>query len=190
MTVYLIGDSIRLGYEPFVRRALADTRIFTLPQNGQSSREVLQTLPQATTGIQPGDIVHLNCGLHDIRRNQGVALPVSDLNTYLGNLQQIFQSLRKMQAKVIWASSTPFLEQVHNLVKPSRRYLADICLYNQSADKLARKFGFAVNDLYGLMFEQDLTALMVCDGLHFNEFGHEILGKAVAESIRRQMNVG
>ena len=47
---------------------------------------------------------------------------------------------------------------------------------------------FAVNDLYSLMFEQDLTDVMLCDGLHFNEFGSQMIGKAVAEAILKQMD--
>ena len=75
------------------------------------------------------------------------------------------------------------MESVHNIVKPSRRYLADLKAYNRVAEDLARQYGFTVNDLYGLMFEQDLTDVMLCDGLHFNEFGSKIIGKAVAEAI-------
>jgi len=113
--------------------------------------------------------------------------PVADLETYRSNLTRIFDYLKKTGAKIIWADSTPFLESVHNIVKSSRRYLADLKAYNRVADDLAKQYGFAINDLYSLMFRQDLTALMLCDGLHFNEFGSEMIGKAVAEAVSKQM---
>ena len=78
--------------------------------------------------------------------------PVADIKTYRSNLIQIFDYLKQTGAKIIWACSTPFLESVHNIVKPSRRYLADLKAYNRVAEDLARQYGFAINDLYSLMF--------------------------------------
>lgn len=185
MTVYLIGDSIRLGYEATVQTALPDVAILSPVNNCRSSHDVLQHIKQWTQGAQAGDIIHLNCGLHDIRYNAGSSQPLTDIQAYQANLRQIFNRLQQTGAHLIWASSTPFLQSVHNVTKSSRRYLKDIQTYNQIAQDLAHEFGFAINDLYALMFVQDLTALTICDGLHFNEFGNEILGEAVAESIRK-----
>ena len=166
MTVYLIGDSVRLASEPYTRAALPEADIVSPSENCRSSYDVLEHIGQWTEGATVGDIIHINCGLHDIRHNQGCNEPVAD----------------------IWASSTPFLESVHNIVKPSRRYLDDLKAYNRVAEDLARQYGFAVNDLYSLMFGQDLTDVMLCDGLHFNEFGSKMIGKAVAEAILKQMD--
>ena len=187
MTVYLIGYSIRLGYEATVQAALPDVAVLSPVNNCRSSHDVLRHIEQWTQGAQAGDVIHLNCGLHDIRYNAGSHKPLTNLQTYQANLRHIFSRLRQAGAHIIWASSTPFLQSVHNVTKSSRRYLKDIQTYNQIAQDLAHEFGFAINDLYGLMFVQDLTALTVCDGLHFNEFGNEILGNAVAESIRKMI---
>ncbi|MFK7642209.1 SGNH/GDSL hydrolase family protein [Neisseria oralis] len=187
MTVYLIGDSVRLASEPYTRAALPDAGIVSPSENCRSSHDVLQHIKQWTAGAAAGDIVHINCGLHDIRRDRGSNGPVADLETYRSNLTRIFDYLKKTGAKIIWADSTPFLESVHNIVKSSRRYLADLKAYNRVADDLAKQYGFAINDLYSLMFRQGLTALMLCDGLHFNEFGSEMIGKAVAEAVSKQM---
>ncbi|PSJ79298.1 SGNH/GDSL hydrolase family protein [Neisseria iguanae] len=183
MTVYLIGDSIRLGYEAKVQAALPDTAILSPLDNCRSSHDVLQHIKDWIHGAQVGDIIHLNCGLHDIRYNAGSLKPLTDIQTYHVNLWQIFTRLKETGAHIIWASSTPFLQSVHNIAKSSRLYLKDIHTYNQTAQNLAREFGFGINDLYALMFVRDLTALTISDGLHFNEFGNEILGNAVAESI-------
>ena len=187
MTVYLIGDSVRLASEPYTRAALPDACIVSPPENCRSSHDVLQHIRQWTAGAAAGDVIHINCGLHDIRRNQGGNRPVADLETYRDNLIRIFDYLKQTGARIIWADSTPFLESVHNIVKPSRRYLADLKAYNRVACDLAKQYGFAVNELYSLMFGRDLTALMLCDGLHFNEFGSEIIGRAVAEAVAKQM---
>ncbi|WP_165008836.1 SGNH/GDSL hydrolase family protein [Neisseria yangbaofengii] len=185
MTVYLIGDSIRLGYQAAVQAALPDTAILSPVDNCRSSHDVLQHIEQWTQGAQAGDIIHLNCGLHDIRYNAGSTKPLSDIQTYQTNLRKIFSRLQQTGAQIIWASSTPFLQSVHNVTKSSRRYLKDIQAYNQAAQNLAHEFVFPINDLYALMFVQDLTALTICDGLHFNESGNEMLGNTVAELIRK-----
>ncbi|ASK26478.1 SGNH/GDSL hydrolase family protein [Neisseria chenwenguii] len=187
MTLYLIGDSVRLGYEPHVRAALPEQTIVSPPENCQSSREVAQNIAAWTAGAGKGDTVHLNCGLHDIRIDANKTRPITDPAAYRRNLVQIFDHLKQTGANVIWANSTPFLEGVHNLVKPSRRYLADLHGRNLAAEALAAEYGFSVNDLYSLMYKQDLTALMVYDGLHFNEAGSRILGEAVVEAVKKQV---
>ena len=148
MTVYLIGDSVRLASEPYTRAALPEADIVSPSENCRSSHDVLEHIGQWTEGATVGDIIHINCGLHDIRHNQGCNEPVADIETYRNNLIRIFDYLKQTGAKIIWASSTPFLESVHNIVKPSRRYLADLKAYNRVAEDLARQYGFAVNELY------------------------------------------
>src|SRR5688572_10750333 len=65
--VLLIGDSIRMGYAPIVARKLAGKAIVvTLPANGGDSANVLRNLDEWVVG-EKADIVHLNCGLHDLK---------------------------------------------------------------------------------------------------------------------------
>lgn len=131
-----------------------------------------------------GDIVHLNCGLHDIRRNPGTHWPVCTLEEYQYNLVSVFEFLSARRAKVIWATSTPFVEDVHNSIKPSRRFRKDLLDYNAASRALAEKYGFAVNELYGKLANSNLGELLLPDGLHFNDAGN----KAVAEMIASAIN--
>lgn len=71
MTVYLIGDSVRLASEPYTRAALPEVDIVSPSENCRSSHDVLEHIGQGTEGATVGDIIHINCGLHDIRHNQG-----------------------------------------------------------------------------------------------------------------------
>ncbi|PZQ32364.1 MAG: lipase [Stenotrophomonas acidaminiphila] len=130
-----------------------------------------------------GDIVHLNCGLHDIRYNPGLTFPVSSLAQYRANLVGIFEMLARTQCQVIWATSTPLDEARHNASKPSRRYLADLLRYNEASVELAHAFGFAVNDLYQVANAAGLSELLLPDGIHFNPQGNRVVGQAIAEAI-------
>ena len=86
MTVYLIGDSVRLASEPYTRAALPEAEIVSPSENCRSSHDVLEHIGQWTEGATAGDIIHINCGLHDIRHNQGCNGPVADIKTYRSNL--------------------------------------------------------------------------------------------------------
>lgn len=79
MTVYLIGDSVRLASEPYTRAALPEVDIVSPSENCRSSHDVLEHIRQWTEGATVGDIIHINCGLHDIRHNQGCNEPVADI---------------------------------------------------------------------------------------------------------------
>ena len=182
MTVYLIGDSIRMNAESCVRAQLEGIALVSPRENCKSSHQVRANI-EAWAPATVGDIVHLNCGLHDIRYNPGLTFPVSSLAQYRANLVGIFEMLARTQCQVIWATSTPLDEARHNASKPSRRYLADLLRYNEASVELAHAFGFAVNDLYQVANAAGLSELLLPDGIHFNPQGNRVVGQAIAEAI-------
>lgn len=65
--VALIGDSIRMGYAPLVAERLrGKARVYSPALNGGDTANVLSKLDEGIFQHQP-DVVHLNCGLHDLR---------------------------------------------------------------------------------------------------------------------------
>ena len=68
-TVVLIGDSIRMGYQPFVTEALAgEAEIWAPEENGGDSRNVPAHLEAWVIARAP-HTVHVNCGLHDVKKS-------------------------------------------------------------------------------------------------------------------------
>src|SRR5215213_10037927 len=66
--VALVGDSIRLGYGPKVAERLKGRAVvLSLEDNGGDSGNVLAHLEEWILREKP-DVVHLNCGLHDLKR--------------------------------------------------------------------------------------------------------------------------
>ena len=70
--VLLIGDSIKIGYSPFVKEELKDTaQTVYLKENGRFSAFVLRMLydcyhsPDIGTDV---DLIYWNCGLWDVLR--------------------------------------------------------------------------------------------------------------------------
>lgn len=181
--VALIGDSIRMNAEPFLRRRLSSgVELFSLPMNCESSRTVLAHL-RDWVPVGSADLVHLNCGLHDLRYDAGRDRPVCTLDEYAANLEAIFAYLRETGATLVWATSTPFDEATHNRVKASRRYAADLRDYNARSVDIAQRFGATIHDLHAKLSQMRLEELWLPDGLHFNRAGCDAVGAAMADVI-------
>jgi len=113
-SVVLIGDSIRMGYEPIVRQELQEIAVVhASAENGRDSRNVLEHLREWTQPHAP-HVVHMNCGLHDLKRVPPATECAVPLEEYAANIRSIFESLKQTRAKVIWATNTPVDERVHN----------------------------------------------------------------------------
>lgn len=182
LNVLLIGDSIRMNAEPFVRESLQRLCLVrSPPMNCESSFNVLKNLPAWLR--EPTEIVHINCGLHDIRYDPGNHHPVSSLSEYATNLNRIFELLVATGSSVIWATSTPINEDVHNAAKLSRRYSKDLIAYNRMSLELSARYGFHVNDMFGQLWERDYAALLLPDGIHFTPKGNQVVGDMITASI-------
>ncbi|MCC7249794.1 MAG: SGNH/GDSL hydrolase family protein [Lysobacter sp.] len=181
--VALIGDSIRMNAEPFLRKRLSsDIELFAPPTNSESSRKVLAHLREWVP-MGSAELVHLNCGLHDLRYDPGRDRPVCALDEYAANLEAIFAYLHEIGAAVVWATSTPFDEATHNSTKASRRYAADLREYNARSIEIARRYGATIHDLHAKLSQMRLEDLWLPDGLHFNRAGCDAVGAAMAEVI-------
>lgn len=185
MNVALVGDSIRLYSEPFVRACLPSKFQVRSPSvncksSGNVAARIKDWIPPATA-----DVVHINCGLHDIRHDPGQNRPVSSPEEYVANLRHVFSYLATTGASVIWATSTPVNEAMHGDIAMPRWYRTDLAEYNRLSVELALGFGFQINDLYGLLTEAAAEALFLPDGVHFNQAGNQLIGKHVATAIQR-----
>lgn len=179
--VILIGDSIRMGYESTVRdelRGRAD--VISPKENGGNSEKVLEHLDVWILAHAPA-VVHLNCGLHDIKKDFESGSPAIDLDAYAANLRAIFR--RVMEADgctLIWASTTPVNEERHHAVKGFDRFEADVAAYNRTAADITTEFGVPTDDLFAVVMDAGRDRMLTPDGVHYVAEGSELLGKAVA----------
>src|SRR5947208_2025478 len=87
--VVLVGDSIRLGYAPLVAERLRGKAVIVSPAaNGGDSGNVLQHLGAWVVREQPV-LVHLNCGLHDLKLTKASGKHQVELADYENNLRKI-----------------------------------------------------------------------------------------------------
>ena len=181
--VVLIGDSIRMGYQDHVASQLASRAEVWVPkENGGDSRNVLAHLDQWVFSRQP-DLVHVNCGLHDLKRAFGAASAVP-LDEYERNVRQILQRLqRELNGAVVWATTTPVDENWHHQNKGFDRLEADVEAYNVAARAVAEDLGVPIDDLFAVVQQKGKARLLTQDGVHFTEEGSQLLGRVVAECV-------
>ena len=184
--VLLIGDSISMGYTVPVRELLAEkANVHRPPMNCMSTDFGIEML-DAWLGESHWDVIHFNWGLHDLKyvdeAGAVVAVdkgkPLIPVEEYERNLDQLVQRLKKTNAKLIFATTTPVPDG------SAGRVPGDEIRYNQAALRVMKKHGVAVNDLHTLAADK-LSEIQLPHNVHFTPEGSRVLAKRVAEVIEK-----
>ena len=109
--VILIGDSIRMGYQGIVGKELEGAaEVWGPDENGGTSANVLAHLDEWVLPRKPS-VVHVNAGLHDLKKEFGAEEAAVPLAQYRANLEEIFGKLLDgTEARLVWATTTPVNE--------------------------------------------------------------------------------
>jgi lysophospholipase L1-like esterase len=124
--------------------------------------------------------------LHDLRRDgEGTEVP---LGVYADNLRRIVDRLTGRDATLIWARTTPIHDVRHAATHEGwGRHQADVDAYNATADSVMAAAGIAIADLHAAVIERGVDYCIGDDGVHMTDRGYILLGKYVANLIRRQL---
>ncbi|MCB1128074.1 MAG: SGNH/GDSL hydrolase family protein, partial [Verrucomicrobiae bacterium] len=197
--VLLLGDSISIGYHPFVREALGHDMVIVRPTTGPGRAEncdgTTKGVPNLDrwVGMYGGrwDVIHFNWGLHDLkhvnadtRRNSDDPAdpPQADLATYERQLRQIVARLKQTGAKLIFATTTPVPA---DKLSPWRDE-ADVVRYNEVAMRIMRENNIPVDDLHALAAPH-LAEWQLPANVHFKPAGSRALAAAVVVQIRKAL---
>ena len=185
LKVTLIGDSISGGYAPVVADRLEGTAEVNRPQAAGGTSGYILAMLEEWCVKDPADVIHLNCGLHDIVCLYGPHRNRIPITAYRENVRTILDTLVEFtDAEIIWATTTPVNEQAYL----DRRGLVckedDVVAYNQASVAAASELGVTVNDLHAAVMAAGRDALLRDDGIHYTEAGYRLLGQKVAEAIR------
>ena len=124
--IVLIGDSIRMGYDKYIKDALSDTaEVFYPSENCRFAEYVLRYIHEWKTEGNWGDdvdLVHWNAGLWDVLELFGDE-PLTSLSYYREAIIRIDKRLRMLfpKAKFVFATSTNVSEK---MAKPKNTYLS------------------------------------------------------------------
>ena len=188
--VLLIGDSIRMGYDKVIKKALEGKANVVFPEgNCQFAAYVFRYFHEWFSGVdgRDFDVIHWNAGLHDVLRLFGEE-PNTRLDVYEHYIERTCLRIKKLcpNAKVIFATSTSVVSE--KMQKDFMRYNEDIELYNQAAVRIVTKHGFEVNDLYTL--SKSLPDEARSDAVHFyTDMGTEAFARKVLECINKALEI-
>lgn len=196
MKFYVIGDSISIQYGPYLKQYVNGMMDYSRkegeaeallnldkPQgaNGGDSSMVLAFLQGlAKTGGVRADVMLLNCGLHDFRRNPTTRALQIPIDAYERNLRDIIALVRGMGVRLIWMRTTPCDEAQHNK-RPNmsfHRFAADCDAYNAVADRIMKEMAIPSIDLY--TFTRNLGPDLYCDHVHFHDHVRQKQGAFIA----------
>lgn len=183
--VLLLGDSIRMGYQPAATALLSDRVEVVAPvENCRFTGRILEHLQEWALAV-PADIIHVNAGLHDVavlEKGAHVRVPFDD---YRRNVETILRTLQsETKAAIIWVATTPVMDD-RVLARHGYYYRtnADVIRYNEAAFEIAGSLGIPVNRLDEVVIRSEPARIMNDDGVHFTPEGYAILGDAVARCV-------
>lgn len=183
--ILIIGDSISIGYTPFVKDSLITTaNVYHNYGNGGSTLRGIDSI-YSWIGNRKWDIIHFNFGLHDLcyRNEKGKNDKVNGqqmvpLKDYESKLEYIVSILKKTGAKLIFATTT--------IVPPDEpgRFVDDVTKYNEIALAVMARNEISVNDLYTASIKIHAKNGKGTDNVHYNNMGYKELADKVIETIR------
>ena len=187
--IVLIGDSIRMGYDKYVKDALeGEAEVFYPNENCRFAQYVLRTVSDWRKDGNWGDdadLVHWNAGLWDTLRLYGDE-PLTPPEMYAEMIRRVDKRLRLLfpKAKLVFATSTRVLEERYG--KDFKRYNKDIEEYNKIALDVLKDTDTVINDLYSFTKSlpvecySDVTHLYTPDGT--NAMVNKVLDVIYAET--------
>lgn len=188
--ILLIGDSIRQGYDKYVKMAFeGEAEVFFPEENCRFTVYVLRDIVTWKSRFKLDetlDCIHWNAGLWDdlIWYDGKPLVPVEQYAEYV---ERICVEIRRLfpNTKMIFATSTPVVEQEYTT---TARYNADTERYNAVAAEIVRRYGGEINDLYELMKDKPIS--YHSDPTHYyTKDGTEVLTEQVVSCIEKHLGI-
>ena len=183
--IVLIGDSIRAGYDKYVKQTLAgEAEVLYSKDSGRFAQYVLRAVSDWKKEEGWGDdidLVHWNAGLWDVLRMFGDDR-LTPPEMYSEMIRRVDKRLRYLfpNAKMVFATSTRVLEERYG--KNFTRYNREIEEYNAIALAALRDTDTVINDLYALT--KELPATFYSDMTHlYTPEGTEVMTNQVLSVI-------
>jgi len=188
--VLLLGDSIRIGYDKYVKMAfdgVADIR-FPRENCAFSTYNIcfLSAWKERVGFDDDVDLVHFNTGLWDSLQMGDGELFI-DIETYKENIDRICIILKRLfpKAKLVFATSTPVVERLFTSYKRKNQ---SVELYNEAAVEIVKKHDAEIDDLYSLI--KDVPENYYSDSTHlYTKEGTKLLTEQVCRCIENVLNV-
>lgn len=179
--VLLLGDSIRMGYQEFVKELLrGEAAVYYPEDNGRFAAYTLWQVNQMYKDHGHFDIVHWNNGLWDMTRDAPMKGAMHSIEEYVHYLNRIIDLVESQGTEIIFATTIPIHQD-----KKSRNN-EEVDYYNEVAKQLMNYRKIKVNDLNQLL-RKDCEQYICEDLLHLNKKGYLLCADAVALTVRKKL---
>ena len=187
--VLIIGDSISIGYTPFVKEQLKESaEVFHNPGNAQHTGTGLKKIKD-WIGTEDWDIIQFNWGLWDLcyrhpdskvqgKRDKVNGTLTFGLEDYEENLDSIINIIKETSnAKLIFVA-TSYVPK-----NEAGRFKRDAIKYNKVALQVMKKYNVLVNDVYKTSKQIHKEYGKGSDDVHYKAQGYKALGKLISEFL-------
>ena len=184
-SLFVIGDSISIGYGPDLERMLSGTFSYARkghgaagpaeldrptdpddPNGGDSQRVLSYLQTSQEVASRSPDVLLLNCGLHDLKSDPATGAKQVPIDRYEENLRAILSFAREWAKTVYWVMTTPVADEIHNSRQRGFfRYEADVLEYNAIAQGLTDEHNVRRVELHD--FTASLEGELYVDHVHF-----------------------
>jgi hypothetical protein len=191
--ILIIGDSISIGYTPFVENHFIDrATIAHNPGNAQHTGTGVVKIKE-WLGTEKWDIIQFNWGLWDLcyrhpdsklygNRDKENGKITFSVDEYAANLDSIVVFLKQNTgAKLIFVTTTYVPTQ------EAGRFTEDPIRYNTAAKVIMNKHSIAINDLYEKSKQIHQSFGKGVDDVHYTKEGYEQLGKVVIDYLEKEI---
>ena len=183
--VTLIGDCIRRDYQPIVRDELVDVAAVWGPKETiKTTRDVLAHLDEWVLGPRL-DLFHFNVASTRFAGSGPVIFRRCRCRSSVGTSRDFPTHSGEHRNGDHLGTYDTHISRAAGQDQHLRRLEADVVEYNASASEVAGRYGVSIVDLHRLIHEGGMERYMARNGLHFTPEGYAMLGRAVAQAIRR-----
>jgi hypothetical protein len=189
--IFLIGDSIRQGYAPEVKRICAEhgKNVYCPKENCKFSQFTYRFLHKWASSVKDPlsvEAVHWNNGLWDL----GEVVPgecTTPIEMYTNMLVRTAREIRRLfpAARIVFATTTPVNTLVND--KWHTRGNVEVERYNALALTALEGEVDAINDLYAYVKEKSLEKYYK-DTVHFTPDGYKALAERVVSAIEQALS--
>ena len=191
--ILIIGDSISIGYTPFVKEILKNEAIIIHnPGNAQHTGTGLLQLGK-WIGNEDWDIIQFNWGLWDLcyrhpdakvygNRDKVNGTVTFSLEQYKENLTKLVLMLKQTNANLIFVTTSYVPEG------EAGRFKGDEVKYNKVAKEVMKEHGIVVNDIHKASKKIHKKYMIEKGDVHFTEMGYELLAIEITNFIRKEIN--
>lgn len=193
--ILIIGDSISIGYTPYVEEKFGDQAIVKHnPGNAQHTGTGLEKIEE-WLGDEDWDIIQINWGLWDLcyrhpsskeygdrdKINGAITFSLDEYKANLDSLVTLIQS--KSEAKMIFVTTTYVPEN------EAGRFKSDVQKYNQAAKEVMNEHGVIINNLYESSVSIHKKYGKGKTDVHFKPRGYKQLGEIIFQFLLKELEV-